>query len=136
MALTSTSVSNTMKLLLELDHPSIASIYKVSEDKNKISVYQEYLPTLLYDQLITVKQLPIQTVRCYLKQIIEVIVILHENNKSHDNLTPLHIGSTMGLCKVRISLINIGQARPNYLKDIHYLGILGYQMAYGFNIRS
>jgi len=66
-----------MKLLLELDHPSIASIYKVSEDNNKISVYQEYLPYLLYDQLMTVKKLPIHTVRCYLKQIIEVIVILH-----------------------------------------------------------
>jgi serine/threonine protein kinase len=43
------SINNSLKLLMDLDHPSVTSVYKVIEDRDKISILQEYLPTLLYD---------------------------------------------------------------------------------------
>ena len=97
---------------MDLDHASVASTYRYIEDRDKISIFQEYLPTLLYDELMSKKKLPISTVRNYLKQINEAIVILHENSRSHGNLTPLQVGSNMGLCKVRVSLTYLTPRQP------------------------
>ena len=53
------SIQDTLKFLMDLDHPNVATLYKFIEDKNKISVFQEYLPTLLYDELMSKKKIPI-----------------------------------------------------------------------------
>ena len=106
------SVYSSLNFLMNIDHSSIASVYKTVEDKDKISVFQEYLPTLLYDELMSKKRLSIETIRRYLKQIIEAVVILHENNRFHGNLTPLQIGCNMEVCKVRVSITTIASKHP------------------------
>ena len=57
--------------------------------------------------------------------------MLHEGNKSHGNLSVSHIGCSLGVCKLRMSLTLPQPSSPDFLKDIHSIGVIGYQMAYG-----
>ena len=69
--------------------------------------------------------------RNYLKQIIEGTIILHENNRVHGQINPIQIGCSMGICKIRISLTSQNYEFSNFLKDIHQIAMVGYEMAYG-----
>lgn len=68
-----------------------------------------------------------------MKDVINAVVTLHENNKFHGNLSLHQIGCGFSTCKVRPSLTYmIGQQGDGrFIDDIHAIGLLGYQMAYG-----
>jgi hypothetical protein len=95
-------------ILRELDHPNIIKIINVEPREGKIHVIMEVLPENLDNYLNHLTELPMQTTKFFLREILSGLKYLHSQGIIHRDIKPANIL----VSKTNVKLIDFNLARP------------------------
>lgn len=114
------------KALLYHRIDSIPKIFHVSENDNKVIVFEEYIDGITLSELLQEELYNEKSVRKIICELCDTLAILHGHNIIHRDIKPENI---MIDKKQNFKLIDFDSARiykPYYPKDTEYLGTVGY----------
>lgn len=114
------------KALLNHRIDSIPKIFHVSENDNKVIVFEEYINGITLSELLQEELYNEKSVRKIICELCDVLAILHGHRIIHRDIKPENI---MIDKKQNFKLIDFDSARiykPYYPKDTEYLGTVGY----------
>ncbi len=114
------------KALLNHRIDSIPKIFHVSENDNKVIVFEEYINGITLSDLLQEELYNEKSVGKIICELCDVLAILHGHRMIHRDIKPENI---MIDKKQNFKLIDFDSARiykPYYPKDTEYLGTVGY----------
>jgi len=84
-----TGITNELSILKSLDHPNLLKLHEVYEDPNNIYMVCEKLEgSELFEKIIQNEFFSEETALQYMRQILSIILYLHNNNIAHRDIKP------------------------------------------------
>lgn len=103
---------NELKLLKDLDHPHIFTIFEYFEDESSYYLVSEFLSGgELFDAISKANSFPEDTSRSIIQQILYCVNYLHKENIVHRDIKPENIMLTQPNDLLHLKLIDFGTAK-------------------------
>ena len=106
------AIFDEIRILRDIDHPSIMKVYEYYQDANNIYIVSEYLSGgELFDRIVASKSFNERTAANYMQQILSAVAYLHDHGVVHRDLKPENIVFESKEASANLKIIDFGTSK-------------------------